>query len=444
MKDDRSNTEGIYICDQVLPYYIYITVMILPSRRMLKVNLGIFLSIISVAFSSHGQGISFLSGSYQSAVETARRTNKPLFVEVYLNGCPHCAALAPVLQEKQVGDFFNARFVSYKVEANSEESKQMQQQKGITYTEFPLFFFFDPVSGQLVHQAAPAERPNRSQMIDEVLLHGRDALDSNQRTSGYANRFAKGDRNLQYLVNYAKYAKSTKDTERLWVLNNEIAKAFTKPSDLESESGFYVISRLINDFKNPMAVHFFNNLAKYKAKFPAKEVKDAGESILYYTLYFGKRMNDLNSDEIIKIRQAFVNLGVTPQLASGRTIVKELEAHLREKNTKKAVLRFDEYRKSTTLTLGDYAFLVTYFREKANDASYVPSVTQWVNDGLKLVKPNERNTKQVADLYLEQSKAQLKLGKKAEAKKAAENALAVAKAAKIDTKPYANEVSMIK
>lgn len=418
--------------------------MILPSKRMLKVNLRIFLLIISVAFSSHGQGISFLSGSYQSAVETARRTNKPLFIEVYLNGCPHCAALAPVLQEKQVGDFFNARFVSYKVEANSEESKQMQQQKGITYTEFPLFFFFDPVSGQLVHQAAPAERPNRSQMIDEVLLHGRDALDSNQRTSGYANRFAKGDRNLQYLVNYAKYAKATKDTERLWVLNNEIAKAFTKPSDLESESGFYVISRLINDFKNPMAVHFFNNLAKYKAKFPAKEVKDAGESIIYYTLYFGKRMNELSSDEIVKMRQAFVSLGISAELASGRTIVKELDAYFREKNTKKAISRFDEYRRGAKLSVGDYAFILKYFREKSNDDSYLPNVTQWVNDGLKLVKPAERNKKEVADLYIENSKALLKLGKKAEAKKAAENALNVAKGAKIDTAPYLNELNMIK
>lgn len=412
--------------------------------RHLRINFSAFFIGLFFSFVSFAQGINFITGSFPSALEAARRANKPLFVEVYLTGCPHCAALAPVLEEKKVGDYFNQNFVNYKVEANSEDSKMMQQQKGITYVEFPLFFFFDPSSGQLVHQAAPGEHPTRAAMIDEVLKHGQESLSPATRTSSYPSRYAKGERDLLFLVNYAKNAKATKDNDKLHQLNNDIAKAFTKPADLESATGFYVISRLINDFSNPMAVYFFKNLEKYKAKFPAKEVKDAGELITYHTLYFGKRANQLAYDEVVQIREAMIRLGIPKVESHRRTILKELEALLREKQTAQAANRLNDYVKIAKMTFQDYAYLVRFFNEKSTDNSYVPSLLKWVDSGLKMVTPKERSTKEVADFYSEQSKAYLKVGNKAEAKKAATNAVNAAKVAKIDAKPYNDSLAKIK
>lgn len=415
------------------------------QRRKINLLASILVAILFYLPINRGfaQGINFLGGTYQAAVETAKRSNKILFVEVYLTGCPHCAALAPVLEEKKVGDLFNSNFVSYKLEANSDDSKRMQQQKGITYVEFPLFFFFDPNSGQLIHQAAPTEQPNRTAAIEEVLRHGKDAIDPSQRTIAYAGRFAKGDRDLLFLVNYGKYAKATKDSERQWQINNELAKIFVKPNDLESANGFYIIQRLINDFSNPMAQYFFANLNKYKSKYPAKDVQEAGETILYYTLY-GRRADELSANEVIKVRQAFMKLGLSATVANTRTILKELEAYFRAKETGKATARLNEHSMGGTLLFADYAYLVRYFNEKATDNSYVPSLIQWVNNGLKLVKPNERNKKEVADIYVEQAKAYLKIRKNAEAKKAAQAALGIAQAAKIDTKPYLDQLAKIK
>lgn len=390
-----------------------------------------------------GQGINFLEGGFNSIADAAKRANKILFVEVYLTGCPHCAALAPILEEKKVGDYFNTHFVSYKVEANSIDSKLLQQQKGITYVEFPLFFFFDPNSGQLIHQAAPNEKPNRAEAIEEVIKHGKDATDPNQRTSAYAGRFAKGDRDLGFLINYGKYAKATKDNDKLWLINQEMGKIIVLPSDLQSPVCFYIIQRLINDLSNPIAAYFFNNLPKYRAKFPAKDIKEAGESILYYTMY-GKRANEITASEVGEVRQAFIKLGITPEVAGSRTILKELEAYFRAKATAKATARLNEYRRSAPMVIADYAYLVRYFNEKATDNSYIPSLLIWVNDGIKLTKPTERNSKEVASLYVEQSKALMRIGKKEEAKKAAQTAVNTAKAAKIDAKPYIDELARIK
>ena len=406
---------------------------------------SIALSLFSIA--SFGQGIKFEEGNFSQLLSIARQQNKLLMVEIYLNGCPHCAALAPVLQEKKVGDFFNKAFVNAKIEANSNTSKELQMQKGLTYPEFPLFFFFD-ANGQLVHQAAPAEKSNRTDFINEVLRHGNEALTPGLRTSNYANLYAKGERDINFLVNYGKYAKATKDNNRLTQIGNDIAKAFTKPADLESATGFYVISRLINDFQNPMAKHFFANLPKYKKYNTAenpKAVQDAVDGIIYTTLY-GQRADKLSSAEIIAMRNAMITPTTPAKVVAPRTILKELEAIFREKNTIAATNRLNEYKKLVPMQFQDYSYLVRYFNEKATDNSYVPSLITWVNEGVKTFKPSDPNhtKKALADLHAEQANAYLRIGKKVEAKKAAQEAFNIAKAANIDTKPYADTLAKIK
>lgn len=389
------------------------------------------------------QGIDFLPGTFQNASEVAKRSNKILFVEVYLDGCPHCAALAPVLQEQKVGSFYNTNFVSIKIEANSSDSKVLQQQKNLTYVEFPMFFFFDPITGQAIHQASPGESPTRDAAIEAVIAHGRDAINPDQRTSNYPNRYEKGDRSLSFLIDYARYAKAHKNEKLVAQITNDMASIIVKPEDLESQVCFFIIQRFINDIDNPIAIYFFKNLNKYKAKFPAKEVRDAAEAITYYTLY-GYRGNDLEISKIIEIRNAMLTAGIAPDIASSRTILKELDAHFKAKNMTKATARLNEHRKLSKLVIQDYAYLLRLFNEKATDTSYVPSLLEWSKEALKSNKPSEKNSKEVAEIYLEEGKAYLKVAKKAEAKQAFQEGLRIAQAAKLDTKIFKDELAKAK
>ena len=415
-----------------------------PDQTMKSISLSIIITVLTT-LGVFGQGIVFSETNFSQMINTARQQNKIAFVEVYLNGCPHCAALAPVLQEKKVGDFWNPAFVSMKVEANSQLSKELQQAKGLTYPEFPLFFFFDG-TGALIHQAAPGEMPTRAAFIEEVIKHGKEALSPTLRTSNYANRYAKGDRDLAFLINYGKYTVATKNDSQLTQINDEIAKLVKLPSDIESQVGFYILSRLINDFKNPMAQYFFTHLSKFKihntSEYP-KAVQEAGEKIIYGTLY-GKRANQLTAKEVVQMRQSMEKVGIPAKAAAQRTLLKELEAHFREKNTPAATARLNEYRKTGEMQFLDYSYLVRYFNEKATDNTYVPSLLTWSTDALKLVKPAQKNKKEVADLYLEQAKAYRRIGKKIEATKSAQEALKIAKAAQIDTQAYTQMLSKIK
>ncbi|TDB67844.1 thioredoxin family protein [Arundinibacter roseus] len=406
--------------------------------RLLFFSVCIIL-IHSIPKSVSAQGIQFKAGSFEQILAQAKSQNKAVFVEIYLNGCPHCEALAPVLTEKKVGDFYNSAFVSLKAEANSALAKSLQDKQKLYFPEFPLFFFFD-ASGKLLHQATPSDKPTRPEFIEEVLRHGTNALNPAVRTSSYPARFAQGERTPDFLINYGKYTKATRDTARLMEISNELARLFVQPADLESQVGFYILGRIIPDFQNPMAQYFFTHLDTYRSRYGVREIQQAGEGILFQTLY-GHRTNDLTSKEVIDMRKAMESLGVPAAVVAMRTILKEIETLLREKNTAQATARFDAYQSASTLGLPDYAYLVRFFNEKAPDSSYAESLVRWVNRALTQVKPGQPARAEVAELYREQSEAYLRLGKKAEGKKAAETALALAKATKEALPSYEKQVA---
>jgi hypothetical protein len=403
------------------------------------VTFPLLLIISGISSTTYAQGIHFQEKGIDELVVEANRQNKLAFVEIFLKGCSHCEALAPVLTEKKVGEFYDSTFVSAKYEANSPLSVDLQKNKKIVYSEFPLFLFFD-TSGKLIHQATPIDKPTRPEFIQEVLRHGNDALSPTTRTSSYPARYAQGERSIDFLINYAKFAKTTRDTVQMTAISNDFGKIFTLPADLESNVGFYILSRYINDIQNPMATYFFSHMDTYRSKFGVQAIQHAGESILYQSLY-GQRTNALSSADIVAIRAAMESLGTPAPMASQRTILKELEAYFRENNTAAATARFNEYSATNTLKLIDYAYLMRFFNEKAPDNSYAVSLIGWINEALKPIKPIALNRAEVAELYREQSEAYWRLGQKTEGKKAAEKALAIAKMIKEKLETYDKQLA---
>lgn len=411
----------------------------LTHKKVLGPLLLLVIYIFGINKPVLAQGIHFQQKDIEQLVAEAKQQSKMVFVEIYLKGCSHCEAIAPVLKEEKVGDFFNSNFVSAKYEANDPLSKDLQEKKKLYFPEFPLLFFFD-AEGNLIHQVTPSDQPTRPEFIAEVLRHANDALAPATRTSGYAARYGQGERDLNFLLNYAKYAKTTRDTTSITMLSDEFGQVLAQPADLESPYGFYVISRYINDFRNPAAQYFFKNLDTYRTKHGGPQVLQAGESILFQSLY-GKNSDNLKPNGIATMRQAMESLGVAPGMAAMRTIVKELEAYFREKNTPGAVARFEAYQQGNFLRTTDYAYLTRLFNERANDTSYAAPMVRWIDEALVTLQPAEKNKAEVAELYREQSEAYHRLGKNPEGKKAAEIALDMARALKEKTDSYDKQLA---
>ncbi|MGX5819454.1 thioredoxin family protein [Chitinophaga lutea] len=80
--------------------------------------LGSLLLAVTTVFS---QGIQFSKMSFEEALATAKAQKKNIFVDIYTTWCGPCKQMdREVFPQKEVGDYFNARFVSLKLDAEKE------------------------------------------------------------------------------------------------------------------------------------------------------------------------------------------------------------------------------------------------------------------------------------------------------------------------------------
>lgn len=63
----------------------------------------------------------FFHGSFDGALAEAREQGKKVFLDVYTDWCGPCIVMQEtVFVLPEVGDYFNARFVNYKLDAEDE------------------------------------------------------------------------------------------------------------------------------------------------------------------------------------------------------------------------------------------------------------------------------------------------------------------------------------
>jgi thioredoxin-related protein len=113
-------------------------------------TLLLFLSFVVMCHFSHAQGILFVKGSYEELKAKAKEEHKQIFVDVYTTWCGPCKKMASeVFTRQDVGDFFNANFISVKLDAENEASHGFfTQYKASAY---PTYFVLD-ADGQLLDQ----------------------------------------------------------------------------------------------------------------------------------------------------------------------------------------------------------------------------------------------------------------------------------------------------
>ena len=86
-----------------------------------KVIITALVLISSITF-SNAQGITFFKGTFNEAVSKAKEENKLLFIDFYTTWCAPCKMMdANIFPNEEVGEYFNDRFVSIKIDAEKGE-----------------------------------------------------------------------------------------------------------------------------------------------------------------------------------------------------------------------------------------------------------------------------------------------------------------------------------
>ncbi|QKZ13086.1 thioredoxin family protein [Spirosoma sp. KUDC1026] len=376
-------------------------------------------------------GINFQATPVDRVFQEARRMGKPVFVEIYSPTCHVCQSFVPTLADSRVGKFYNDKFVSTKLDIALPTTQTFLTKQQLFVPSLPLFLYFDPKQN-LLHFAMS----NNS--TDEVIRHGTNALTPASRSQTMKSRFQQGERNPNFLIDYAMFARITKDTTANIVAMNEYARQ-QQPATYASQTNWLALQKLVLDYENPIFEYMLGHLDAYRKAYGAQPTQQVAENILMSSLY-SSRGAQYPAAKIIEIRQDLAKVGIDPKVAANRTLLPEVNAFFRAKQTAKAIDRMDKQVTANSFSVPEYIYISRLFNRNSPDDSDVPTVVKWVNKGLAL-KPN---AKEQADLYYELAEAYRRGGKTADAQKAAQKSMEQAQASRSDTRRNVEQMGKLK
>lgn len=137
----------------------------------------IVLSLVCVmmaSIASHAQGVKFETGTWDEILTKAKVENKMIFVDVYTKWCGPCKHVSEtVFPQEKLGEYYNTRFINFKVDAESPAGKEFV--KTFPVTGYPTFFFIDG-NGKVIHKIVGAKDVDgfisEAKMISMYARHG--------------------------------------------------------------------------------------------------------------------------------------------------------------------------------------------------------------------------------------------------------------------------------
>lgn len=118
-------------------------------------------------------GIDFFHGTFEDALALAEEDSKKVFVDVYTTWCGPCIVMQEtVFKEEEVGEYFNARFVNLKLDAENEDQNGPEIAARYDIGAYPTYLILDS-SGVELSRATSAMSGEQfialfSQMLGET------------------------------------------------------------------------------------------------------------------------------------------------------------------------------------------------------------------------------------------------------------------------------------
>jgi len=190
---------------------------------MKKIVSGLFLFSAVAAFAQ--EAIQFQDLPFKDLIAKAKKEKKIVFLDAYTSWCGPCKMMERnVFTQKTVGDYFNANFVNARFDMEKGEGRDIAARYGVR--SYPTYLFLNG-DGELVSQ-------NFGYMEAGLFVTmAQDVNSPNNKKGSLKERFAKGEKDPEFLINIMKlnsssdYAFAKQASERYFE-NRKKTEEFTK------------------------------------------------------------------------------------------------------------------------------------------------------------------------------------------------------------------------
>ncbi len=219
-------------------------------------------------------GIKFRDITFKQAVAAAKAENKLVFLHGFADWCHYCMYMKDsVYTDKEVGDFFNANFVSIRMDLEKEGA---ELNKALMLHTFPGMFFYD-ANGELVHRAAG--RRYRQPFMEL----GREALDPNRQMRTFKRKYEDGTA-TPYQVQFYFRMEEVAGMDAQLQINDYLLKQ--PDSAFTSANNWRIMYDIVKDPTLPMMKRIIGNKKALEAKYTPDSINNKLLN-LYYSYLIG-------------------------------------------------------------------------------------------------------------------------------------------------------------
>jgi len=365
-----------------------------------KVFLGTLYCILITSFLTAQNGITFQNDAWEEILTKAEKENKLIFVDAYTTWCAPCKKMVKeVFPEAEVGHLYNAKFVNVQIDMEKGEGPDLAQKYNIFV--YPTLLFLNP-DGSLVHRSAGFK--DAADFIDL----GKTALDPSKRISSLKKRFAKGDRQPEFLKAYTAVLFTAYDGSHA-----PIAKAYMNTQDnWASKDNMEFIFTYVNETNSPIFDHLVNNRDLYFDQFGQQNVTAKIQTLIYNSLNDSKEKSSLEQIDELYLK---IYPERAEQLSAAFRITYYRQAGDRENFAKSAIHYYKKFSSTDPAELNDIAWT---FYTVIDNKKQLKQAVKWAKKSIKL-DSNFYNHDTLAALYY-------KMGKKKKGIKTAKTAINMA------------------
>lgn len=242
------------------------------------------------------RSIHFEDGTFQTALEKAKKESKLLFVDCYTSWCGPCKMLArDVFTNNEVADYFNEHFISLKVDCEKGEGPEIK--KRFNVSGYPTLLFING-KGEVVNKIVGASR--QPYFLENV----KKGLDTQNSLFAKEAKYKSGCRDQAFLVDLIMTYQEANESKKAVEVSRELLKSLTEAQLLTEEMwnivSYYYVSPYGSEWWNFIIEHADDYEQLVGKEALAKKIGGTMHPYVFGYAYGKRKMEDKSGFEQMK------------------------------------------------------------------------------------------------------------------------------------------------